>query len=486
MKDIYTQAHEVLVWLGDDEATSQLLSRLERDSWPHDCWGSSLRALFENSYWQRMWPVQEVAVATRVRIFSRDKYLRWQILEALMYYIERDDETDHETTIGTPLAADGFESIKSLIELRKRCVHDNDPIGLTDALHITRTRHATDELDKVYSLLGLAFDSQSFIPTPQYGIKLDELFRRMTERYITRTGNLNTIFLAGRRAECDLPSWVPCWTNLEGVNANRWISHVIRGGSRGDGNLPRVDGHTLVVRGEEIDTIDGLCSPVLPLGFRCLRPIPSTAKHKNSDLKGEHITRAIIAALFYGVYLEGNTIIIDRDLEDCKRVVVENLSNWLAENESVRIHGKPLSHWVRVTRSTRIRTFGHYAMETLKFIPFILAAVFGVGQVVLRILDHKEDFKNRHIDELVGMFDKGLETLEATSMRLIVTTNGMVGVAPVIARKGYIIAQLTGCDRPVVLEQFSESPPRWKIVGDAWLYSSQTKRPPIFREYQID
>jgi hypothetical protein len=74
-------------------------------------------------------------------------------------------------------------------------------------------------------------------------------------------------------------------------------------------------------------------------------------------------------------------------------------------------------------------------------------------------------------DEMVQntFFNRFFDTVVRMSLRLIVTCNGKIGVAPIKAMKGDIVCVLFGCSVPVVLRRRSDLEDSWAFVGECFL-----------------
>jgi Heterokaryon incompatibility protein (HET) len=126
MGQIYSNASEVLLWLGatadgSNEAMN-LLSKEYSYSISRECWvrfgrrnqvtkgkdglhfttygeRRALTALFSRPYWQRLWVLQEILLASRVVIYCGTEKIDWEILESLLSYLEDIPSARPATTI---------------------------------------------------------------------------------------------------------------------------------------------------------------------------------------------------------------------------------------------------------------------------------------------------------------------------------------------------------------------------------------------------
>jgi hypothetical protein len=154
MNQIYSQAQEVLIWLGPgspntDDAMSTLRyhkpgNLLKRN----DLW--TLLPLFRLEYWNRMWIVQEVGLARRLTIHCGLKSVDWTCLSYL------------EGSMPDSLPAKSLVSkITNCLALkldRHRQAWKENGTSLSELLVTCRDCECSDPRDKVYALLGFAGD----------------------------------------------------------------------------------------------------------------------------------------------------------------------------------------------------------------------------------------------------------------------------------------------------------------------------------------
>jgi hypothetical protein len=168
MGAIYQEAYQVVVWLGNaqDEADKDIASlSITYDSiFGPARWSISARRAFYHlllkPYWTRVWIIQEIASASNIVVFCGPHKISWESLEELSH---------PSFNVGE----EGIKNQESIARLQNLLQSRNDrlntkPVRLIDA--ISRSRHAlsTDPKDKIYGLLGLAYDGAIFIPEPNY------------------------------------------------------------------------------------------------------------------------------------------------------------------------------------------------------------------------------------------------------------------------------------------------------------------------------
>jgi hypothetical protein len=193
MQRIYSNAQLVAVWLGkDDDAPSigaaiKYLSTRPRvkhhpgTTCPSIIWtkeqSEGVLALCYRSYWKRVWVIQEVVLAREVKIHCGTESVSWQALSDLILNLDcihrdglhRWTETGAEV-LGSPAT--------SLVKARDdRRVSGPRPRSLISLLQKHKNQEATNILDKVYALHGLASDSSNL--EIDYRISPEDLLMRV-------------------------------------------------------------------------------------------------------------------------------------------------------------------------------------------------------------------------------------------------------------------------------------------------------------------
>lgn len=165
MGPIYSQAWDTLVWLGlarddSDLAISHLnriglygrgaaLTLLGNEDKPYEKEMRAIVALCNRTYWQRIWVVQEVRLASQLTFYCGNKTIPGEI-----FYVAR----KRIQTATNPKITDLLQEIReSLASKVVGCRHLKD-LPLKEWLIITRNSLSTDPRDKVYALVNLATD----------------------------------------------------------------------------------------------------------------------------------------------------------------------------------------------------------------------------------------------------------------------------------------------------------------------------------------
>ncbi len=188
MRQIYSHAHTVVVWLGElDESQPSCERHLSAPDCDHDVCAepglsavehgnvatilreklaadkqkSLLRSSFGEVYWKRIWVLQEFAASRSLPIVYLGPHaVRWQFFADVLW-----DKHDHP-----------FSHLRS----EKR----NSLYGLLRTTY--NSFYSTDPRDKIFALLGLAEQSEEICITPDYAKSIIEVHEE-TMYYLLRT-----------------------------------------------------------------------------------------------------------------------------------------------------------------------------------------------------------------------------------------------------------------------------------------------------------
>jgi hypothetical protein len=239
MGEYYTKAQTVLVWLGSSgtctnlvldgiEALNGSLSIIERpilitnevlQSYglpveTHPLW-RGIGEIFARNWFQRLWIVQEVALANHIVVFCGSKSTGWHELSSLADHIGRVGITTlaRGNVDVDPSKTDGFDAM-----MVPNFIRDYRSQGrsypLTRLCHFARSRNTSEPIDKVYAVLGLTDEAV------RKQIKVDysqESRQNFWKAYV----NLGAVSLqedpdlfllqiaSSRERPLELPSWCP-------------------------------------------------------------------------------------------------------------------------------------------------------------------------------------------------------------------------------------------------------------------------------------
>ncbi|MCJ1475418.1 hypothetical protein MMC13_004080, partial [Lambiella insularis] len=293
MRDIYSRAKMVLVWLGPGSETGyraldllQLFSHgqhyyempifgtLRKGTFLNDPTRLDdfklLQYLAENPWWQRVWVVQEVALARNLTIHLGDRTVTWEDLEAVLAWLARHlsccaaryRDDPHLYNIDRILT--NFEDAAVWQAFTRELIQKGHRVSLSRLLYRLRYLQATDHRDKVYAVLALARDD---VAEPNYSLSVPAIYKSTAFAVIAQTGSLEILSSAAPLPQhYDLPSWVPDWScgddSRHGSGSMATTMNAPYNAS-GPSRAPPTysdNGH-LILRGFVVDTIDEMLDP---------------------------------------------------------------------------------------------------------------------------------------------------------------------------------------------------------------------------------
>ena len=298
MSLIYRHADRVVVWLGEDEGTTEqalwLLGKLSEASekfrdvipippawyWPDlkEFLGIKISALefykpgpilalnrfMQRPWFGRLWIVQEVTSAKAIDIRCGKHHIDWQKLYNGLRFGAKcrlaSDTPDRNANV-----------CWSPFILR---LEEKGEVGLLYLLQEYRYAGCVDPRDKIFahfglsrlthlkSLLSLREEYSSIGIAPDYGLSDAEVYKRFAFGVIKAQGNLDILSLLGLspRQTASLPSWVPDWQSSIGIRPLLEYTGTGRGTNRYRASgvsraSPRLIHNTLILQGFVYDTL---------------------------------------------------------------------------------------------------------------------------------------------------------------------------------------------------------------------------------------
>lgn len=210
MKRIYENAKGVIAWLGEGSRdTTAALEFLIQPLLPAtrtlEFSTEERRILdqfFELPYWTRVWIIQEVAVGSSVMILCGSQRLDWKQLDIL----------DNISLASTSTRWRHVSQVRSF----RKAYQEKKRISLIEAMQKSHAAHSTDPRDKIYALLGLTYDGDDLVPFPNYRQTLGEVLRDFTRATIRSKTSLDYLFCGPlvKPAIEGLPTWGLDWVGL--------------------------------------------------------------------------------------------------------------------------------------------------------------------------------------------------------------------------------------------------------------------------------
>ncbi|TVY82021.1 Heterokaryon incompatibility protein 6 OR allele [Lachnellula suecica] len=428
----------------------------------------SVERLLVRPWWRRVWTLQEFLISDHLRFYCGRKSISRKNLHDAIYSAWACRAWDDMLMSKKAFYA-GWNRRRMNQWYEKR----NHEIGLIAMMAYVGDCGATDERDRVYSLLGVAKDS-NLVGQLDPASSVEYVYTALVKSFIAKYNVLDIICYAhvfsyharGSNAKISLPSWIPDWrAPVEGKVIPVMAS---QGSISGTGNFRPAwvhrrpvfeiskDSKLLTCNGVIIDTIDGLVrsnhtdagkitdqKAELPLE-------QSTSEHNlrldwtsnfTSELM-ETISRCLAldrADRYLGEYITPG-FFRDDFKKACKayfddpsrRNIPIWFGGWLKRSKSLRIRGRTLEEHCRQGSSN--------------------ASV-----------PRKSDYDGGTLKQFYGRVE---DTVVEMARRLTITEKGYLGMAACRARKGDSVCVLYGCNIPVLLRKKAAA---FEFIGECYL-----------------
>lgn len=241
MKNIFNQAKEVIVWLGEEDDKARKLFEYARkmDNVRASTKKSALKRvlnarqlqdaimkLLKRNWFERVWVIPEVALARFVVVACGQDRISWDNLVRLMRDVELPESTNFDKQVN--LLGNPRQRIAILTQMVASQRAGRAHTDLTQLLILAKGSKATDVRDLVYAFYGVTL----LTTFPDYTRPVEMLYADIVHMYINsikwetsystwhnltekqRTHQLMSIlYSAGAlHQHYDLPSWIPDWT----------------------------------------------------------------------------------------------------------------------------------------------------------------------------------------------------------------------------------------------------------------------------------
>ncbi|KAK6607214.1 ankyrin repeat protein [Botrytis cinerea] len=214
MARLYSQAQEVIMWLGESRDNSETIASeakamgilnketsLDGNLTPYwETW-DSVDALFRRSLWCRAWMIQESVVAAKLIVMCgkyASSFDNWQNVREL-----RRKKLDSESRLprlmsNEYLKADeaAWDAVIALQTLRDRYRKNGKmELDLATLLFLSRRHTSSDYRDKLYALLSLLGDKERSDPLlhPDYSLSSAEMAHKLTVYVLKMYRNLTVL-----------------------------------------------------------------------------------------------------------------------------------------------------------------------------------------------------------------------------------------------------------------------------------------------------
>jgi hypothetical protein len=520
MGRIYTQATKAVVWLGerseDSDKAIDFLWFLQKKRWEFNNeteidrtrfrelrdskFGADWQAvdrLLLRPWWRRVWTLQEFIISPDLDFYYGAKKIRRSAFKSAMYAIWLAGGAD-----GKLISYKAFESGWN----RRRMHMWYENIGempLIAMIAYVGDSQATDERDRIYSLLGLARSRDAaMISRPDYTSGIIQVYTKLVESFVTTYNSLDIICFAhdfrhsSRSSNSPAyPSWVPDWTtevetkvvpvmasqaqgnigNFRPVQDKDSTIAYAASGNREARVVFSSDLLSLTSQGVMIDHIDGL-------GGTTAQSCVHSTSPQNCSSASEDSYPGLNDGSTEDPNSEGWERILNPDTKNHagnSHVLTESIARSLVLDREDRYLNHPADP-VRISRE--LRAFCREAIERPEVVHSFFLQWFQRNRA-LEIRGRKLDdlFSEAHASlpstftNFRDMSDREMfltrlrDTTATMERRLLVTSQGHVGMAPERARKGDVVCVLLGCNIPVVLRK-RESEDSYEFIGECYLH----------------
>ena len=361
------ERNQALKWLNNDPTGTK---------YEHH-WAALLK-LYQRSYWNRVWIIQEIVFAKKILVVCGSKHTTWEsIAKAINAIMPRPGDQNirpsltvlivrKPTGMGNVLPIDAFRGL-----IRDAAGRVSKYRSLLNVLTRLDESLVSNRRDKVYALLNLIRDGYSLVPRPDYEISVENLFIAVTTAMIIANKDLDVICYGKSSALPILPSWVPNWGDKLPptlVMDNQGDDLYNASGSSPCKPYKRIlalaesfsDGLVLKARGFLFDVIDGLGA--VEFSFE---EDPQDPHHRlvqpNTILSRYGSEGGILHAIWHSLTLDrvdyqtvthGNLNLISLIFEAAGQANLPQKFNvvlalWCRNNRSLKLYGRELKGWWR-------------------------------------------------------------------------------------------------------------------------------------------
>lgn len=293
MKEIYSRASKVTVWIGKETEdlyeSFKLLERLAawesykpefilkvRSRWTRVgldfsqatannqytliCWQPLIK-LLEETWFRRVWVIQEVANASNVVVTCGRKTLDWRLLAVVIRDLQ------HNGIVAELFSEHARASAHSIIEMEstRRDLNHHSSRPLLSVLLATAYCECSDLRDKIFAVLSLA-NADGI--EPDYRASVARVYQDFASWCVNKKGSID--FLSCVTPDSSevlpelesLPSWVPDWTRIDNPHpfvrySSRIPFEAAAWGSR-DATSNYILGDVLVLQAQPVDIVDAV------------------------------------------------------------------------------------------------------------------------------------------------------------------------------------------------------------------------------------
>jgi len=332
--------------------------------------------------------------------------------------------------------------IERLLNLISITSESDVGISAGPVLSLVGRAEATDQRDKIYSILGLLDPSISAGVTPDYSLPVQQIYTKFMKSAINGSGRLDQIVFGGISAEKGWPSWVPDWRKP--LQRDYIYDNPLHGASRDILAQFRFiekekDRIYLACSGFHIDTVDGIAAEP-PLDSHVTQSGVVSDRYRGQELE------AIIEITFlmgHPTISSGRIFKIPWNLSGDTDDSLANIASNLFLRE--------------LTQSTYFKRWNKFRRYN---------ADFCIGGQRFQTFFPQSYEPSMDTDAMLRCVRLALPYLDHRA--LITTRKGYLGLAPETARPGDVVAILFGCCWPVLLRPCDDG--LYQVIGECYVH----------------
>ncbi|KAH6618759.1 heterokaryon incompatibility protein-domain-containing protein [Boeremia exigua] len=524
MAEIYRKARRAIVWLGEEKEDGSdcttaidflhflssmqiafkgdeiaMRNSLENPDFAAKC--VAVSDLLARPWWTRVWTLQEFVLPKEAKLYCGTASISRGKFKSAIYSIflcsTISNDFEHEL-----VPRKLFD-----VAFNRRRIHQwhTKPaavgINLIAIMASLGNHSATDSRDRVYSVLGLITDQdRALIGPAEYSTSTQHQFARLVRSFWNVRRSLDIVcfmHIFSREAAASdpglsdaVPTWAPDWRttidfsspvplmasqssnehigNFRPLRSIRWKATYDAPGShlRKRADVHFTDDLTgLQCNGVLLDTIHGL-GGLDATELRCRSFVCKDAGHYllQSNKAQPSAPRAVMQPTDWLEAIARSLVIDRQDKYLCFQAPVHYFTDFLFLCHAC-IDGHPVdwsfSTWFEHNRDLR---FGDYTLENL--ISQVPSEDTSPPPILHRPSSHPTHQMNDKLDTFLSRFH---DTVRKKSRRLMVTEEGIVGVAPCRAKPGDMVVIIYGCSIPLVL-RMDPSLEAWQVLGEAYVH----------------
>lgn len=459
MRSIYSKADSVAIWLGPEEDDStkavNFMGRIAKSAkHPEEVTRIlssrhtikdlvAVVALFERSYWRRLWVVQEVFNARKILVYCGNTIATWEVyhIASDLFHRHRTDMVDltnfkgssHPSISPDQLSHDQVLIYQGPASLPNLVSFDNKrEDSLLEVLCACRRKLSSDPRDKLYGLLGVLHPEIRKEFRPDYDLSVKEVYSDIVDYLLTTTGRLDviceSIHFPPHISSANLPSFVPDWSHIPQVTSlGRKYGFQASGAMKAvcqfqDDRLNRLE-----ISAIYLDTVN---VKGMAVGTLC------------------NVGDYLMAFLHWRALLLENIANVP---DDARQIVQEDFTTTLSLGQIPPTHAKQ-TQWLAACYNV----FGNLIRERLPY----LSLDQSLGRYLDLRVDVKPDERRQFLQKHFG------ERMMGRSF--FITHDNYLGMSTGFMLPGDKVVVPLGCSTPILLRQ-EGTRGEYRYVGDAYV-----------------